>query len=54
MQRVCNYEDELERLDGRQYHNNDEENSRYLIDNTIEFLGMPISVKAEFIYPVRE
>ena len=44
----------LEWLDGRQDDDSDHHDRRYLIDNTIEFLRMRISVEAEFVYPMRE
>jgi len=44
----------LKRLHCRQYHNDNQENRWYLIDNTKEFLGVPIPVVVEFIYPMRK
>jgi len=41
---LCKGEGDLERLDGRQHHDCDQQDCRYLIDNTIEFLAMAIPV----------
>ena len=39
----------LERLDHRQQHDEDHQNCRYLIDNTIVFLAMPVVVGGELL-----
>ena len=46
---VCR--DRLERLDHHQDHDDDQQNRRYLVDNTIEFLRARVAVMAEFVHP---
>jgi len=43
-----------ERLDGCQYDNGDHQHRRYLIDDTEEFLSVPVAVVAEFARPMPE
>ena len=45
---------ELEWFDGRQYDDHDHQDSRYLIDNSIEFCRIRVTVGGEFLDPVRE